>query len=221
MQQGMITQGNGDVQMIAPTTPGGTFDPFVRFILRGISAATGIGYSTLARDYSGGSFSSLRQEGLEDRNAYRCDQGLHLRHFIRRLWQRFVRAVVISGKATAISQRDFLADPQRFTRANIQFRGWEYVNPLQESMAEAVQLAQGMKTLDEVANTSGMEPKDRLESLAAYKAQAEALGLTLPWMYGVAKPSSSGGAVAKAEQVKEDDSATALDADKQAEVGNA
>lgn len=221
MQPGMVTQGQGDAQMISPSTPGSTFDPFMKLVLRGISAATGIGYSTLARDYTGGSFSSLRQEGLEDRNTYRCEQGLHLRHFIRPLWVRFVKALVVSGKIKTFTQKDFAKDPARFTRANIQFRGWEYVNPLQEAMAEAVQLAQGMKTLDEVANTSGTEPADRLKSLAAYKKLAEGLGLTMPWMYGVAKPAPNGGATAKAEETKLDDATSALvDSDKSAEAGN-
>ena len=203
LEPGMMTMGEGEVQMTQGSRPGGTFLPFYQALVRLASAATNIGYSILARDYTGGSFSSLRQEALEDRRSFRTVQGIHVRHLCTPIWKRFVQACAMSGKLGNERQMEFLKNPDRLTACYVNTPGWDYVNPLQEATAEAVLVTNGFKTLDEVTNNSNMEPGERIESLAAYKAAAEKAGLTMPWAYGVAKVGTDGGKNPKSETTKQ------------------
>lgn len=210
LQPGMMTMGAGEVQTIQANRPGGTFLPFFQSLLRFACAGADLGYSTVAKDYTGGSFSSLRQEALEDRRGYRSVQGLHVRHLCQPIWKRFVRACALTGK---INTESYFKNPERWSQCYVNTPGWDYVNPLQEATAEAVLVANGFKTLDEVTNNSNMEPAERLESLAAYKEAAGKMGLTMPWAYGVAKVGSDGGKVAKAEKAKQAEEGTDPDGD--------
>ena len=185
LQPGTVTYGSEKVEFYQGARPGGTFLPFFQSLVRLCGAGFGIGYSSVAKDYSQGAYSALRQEDNEDERAYRRAQGLHARHFCRPVWARFVRACALKG---IIDAREYARDPARFHRCEINCPGRKHINPLQEMTAEAVAVANGFKTLDEVINVSGMEPTDRLKSLAAYKAQAESSGLSLGWAVGKPKP---------------------------------
>jgi capsid protein len=209
LQPGLLTMGQGKITQLQGARPGGTFLPFFQSLLRFACAGADMGFSTTAKDYTGGSFSSLRQEALEDRRGYRAIQGLHVRHLCIPIWKRFVRACALKG---LINAEAYFADPERWSQCYVNTPGWDYVNPLQEATAEAVMVTNGFKTLDEVTNNSNMEPGERLQSLAAYKAAAELMGLTMPWAYGVAKPGTDGGKVPKAEKAKQEQ--MSADADK-------
>lgn len=189
LQPGMVTEGPSQASFYQGNRPGGSFEPFTKFLLRAFGAAIGMGYSTVAKDYSNGSYSSLRQEALEDRRGYRTAQGLHVRHFYHRIWRRFVRACAIAG---LIDRKAFYEDPERFYRCHVNVPGWSYVNPLQEAQAEVLQLANGMKSHDEVPNESGTEPEDRFRIIARLKKLADKLGITLPCFYGVATKTGDG-----------------------------
>ena len=217
LEPGQILTGKGKVNFLSPNRPGGTFQPFVSWLTRAIAASVDMGYSTVAHDYSGGSFSSLRQEALEERRGYRTDQGLLSRHFVRRIWWEFVEACAVAG---IISASDFERNPERYQRCEIHVPGWEYVNPLQEAQADAVQLANGMKDLDEVPNVSGLEPEDRLRRMSALKKLAKSLDLLMPWMSG-GKSEVAGGDVGQEKPEDVDGSEEQVEAEQKNELEEA
>jgi len=185
LQPGMATYGEQKAEFYQGNRPGGTFLPFFQSLIRLCGAGFGIGYSATSRDFSQGSYSALRQEDNEDERSYRSAQGLHARHFCKRIWCEFVRKCAALG---VIDATEYRKNPARFERCSINVPGRKHINPLQEVTAEAVAVKNGFKSLDEVANVSGIEPEDRLKVLAEQKAQAEALDLKLGWMDGEIKP---------------------------------
>lgn len=185
LQPGMATYGEQKAEFYQGARPGGTFLPFFQSLVRLCGAGFGIGYSAAAKDFAQGSYSALRQEDNEDERGYRSAQGLHARHFCRRVWCEFVRKC---AALNIIDAREYRKNPARFERCDINVPGRKHINPLQEVTAEAVAVKNGFKSLDEVANVSGTEPEDRLEALAAQKSHAESLDLNLGWMSGEIKP---------------------------------
>jgi len=185
LQPAMVTAGDAKAEFYQGNRPGGTFLPFFMSIVRLCGAAVGIGYSGASKDISQSSYSGLRHEDNEDARAYRAAQGLHARHFCRRVWAGFVRACAIKG---LIPAKAYLKDPARYERCEINVPGRAHINPLQEMMAQAVGLRNGILDPDEVLNVSGKEPEDRYQRLAALKDLADKLNLELGWITGEVKP---------------------------------
>lgn len=185
LQPGLMTYGEQKAEMYGGNRPGGTFLPFFQSLIRLCGAGFGIGYSATSKDFSQGSYSALRQEDNEDDRSYRAAQGLHARHFIKRVWVQFVRKCAAMG---LIDQRAYRKNPARFERCKIGMPGRKHINPLQEMTAEAVALRNGIKDPDEVVNVSGAEPEDRINRLAEIKNLAEEKGVLLGWVSGEVRP---------------------------------
>lgn len=177
-EPGMITFGQNKPSMFQGSRPGGTFFPHHQSITRGIAAGFGMGYSSVAKDYSGGSFSALRQEALEDRRGYRVEQGLLARHFCIPLWQAFVKACALAGK---IPIGKFNADPESILSCVVNVPGWEYVNPLQEAKADEVLVSNGFKSPEEVGSQTGLTAEMKIKQLGELKKLADSLGVPLVW----------------------------------------
>jgi capsid protein len=61
---------DSEVSLADPKSPGGTFDPFTKNVLRSIAATVGISYIALTRDFSETTYSGGRQADNEDRITY-------------------------------------------------------------------------------------------------------------------------------------------------------
>lgn len=184
MQPGMATVGAHKAEFYGGNRPGGTFLPFFQSIIRLCGAAFGMGYSASSRDISQGSFSGLKHEDNEDERSYRTAQGLHARHFCKRVWRGFVKACAIKG---IIDAREYRKNPSRFERCSVKVPGRKHINPLQEVTADAVAVKNGFKELNEVV-INGQEPEDILKKLGEQKKMAEENDLELGVFTGVIKP---------------------------------
>ncbi len=180
-----VTYGENEPTVIGSNRPGPQFAEFVRLMGRLFGCSAGVPYPILSDDYTGFNYASLRQLHLDFRRSIRGKQGLHARHAIkRRIWPMFVRACVLARKTKTFDISDYRANPRKYTRCHVSHMQWEHMNPIQDATANAIELANGTKTLIEIPSASALRPEARLRIHAQFKKLAEELNLNLPWMVG-------------------------------------
>jgi lambda family phage portal protein len=132
--------------------PGGTFDPFMRLMLRGMAAGTGVSYESISRDYSQSNYSSTRQALLEDRDNYRVIQYWLIENFLKPIYDKWLDLAVLSGE---VKIKGYELNPDQFKAARWKPRGWSWIDPMKEVAAYKEAVRCGFTTLSDVINQSG------------------------------------------------------------------
>jgi lambda family phage portal protein len=141
---------------LTPNRPNSALDPFMRFMLREISAGTGVSYESLSRDYSQGNYSSTRLALLDDRDIWRTLQQWFIRSFRIRLHLEWMQAAVLAGSIPEVDRQQYAIQPEKFTAAIFRPRGWSWVDPTKEVAAFKEAVKAGFTTVGAViAQTSG------------------------------------------------------------------
>lgn len=154
--------------------PGGTFDPFVRAMLRGVAAGIGISYESLTRDYSQGSYSSARQALVEDRDQYRVLQWWLIRNFHEPIFEKWLDLAVLSG---ALNLKGYENNPEAFKSCRWMPRGWSWIDPAKEVQAYKDAVRCGFATQSEVIAQAGGDIEEVFRARASEIELAESLGL--------------------------------------------
>jgi lambda family phage portal protein len=154
--------------------PGGQFDPFMRAMLRGVAAGTGVSYESISRDYSQSNYSSSRLALLEDRDNWRKLQAWMISRFHQKVFERWLELAVLAGE---VKIKDFFSNSQRYQAARWIARGWSWVDPLREVTAYKDAVRAGFMSLSEVVGYAGGDVDDLLAARAREMKLAEALGL--------------------------------------------
>lgn len=120
------------VTVPALNAPDGQFEPFLRAMLRGMSAGLGISYSTISQDYSQTNYSSSRLSLLEERENWRVLQEWMIESFHQRVLVEWMDMAVLSG---ALNLPVYESDPDRYRQVRWMPRGWSWVDPQKEITA--------------------------------------------------------------------------------------
>ena len=162
-----------EVSFNNPQRPNAALDPFLRYLLREVSAGVGVSYESLSRDYSQSNYSSSRLALLDDRDLWKTLQAWFIRSFREPLHREWLQAAVLSRAVTAISVDEYAARPAKFEAVKFKPRGWSWVDPTKEVDAYKEAIKAGLTTrTDVIAMTaSGLDIEDvdatRAEELAA------------------------------------------------------
>lgn len=139
-----------------PNRPNVALDPFLRYMLREVSAGIGVSYESLSRDYSQSNYSSSRLSLLDDRDLWRVLQQWYVRAFREPLLRDWMQAAVLSRAITSIPVEAYAPDPERFLAVTWKLRGWQWVDPTKEVTAYKEAVKAGFTTVSAViAQTAG------------------------------------------------------------------
>jgi len=205
-----------ELQFHTPTRPNGALDPFMRAMLREVSAGVGPSYESLSRDYGQGNYSSSRLALLDDRDLWRVLQQWWLRSFRLPLHKTWLQQAALAGALPAVPVAQYAAEPAKFEAVLFKPRGWQWVDPTKEVNAYKEAIKAGLTTLtDVIAQTGGgMDIEDvirtrrrELDMLAAADIEVDT---TVPEPV-VALPMAA--APVAAAPAEPDDAADAADAD--------
>jgi lambda family phage portal protein len=120
-------------QMNAPDSQ---LEMFVRQKGRRQAAGTGVSYASLTRDASQASYSSQRQEYLQDQDAWSVLQAQLIERLHDRVFREWLPLAVLAG---AVRINDFEIRPDRYLdAAQWQPRGWAWVDPRKEADANVI-----------------------------------------------------------------------------------
>ncbi len=145
-----------ELEFHSPNRPNTALDPFMRYMLREVSAGCGPSYESLSRDYSQSNYSSSRLALLDDRDLWRTLQQWWIRSFRQPLHARWLHQAVLARAIDAVSPSQYATDMRKFEAVLFKPRGWNWVDPTKEVAAYKEAVKAGFITVtDVIAATAG------------------------------------------------------------------
>lgn len=161
-----------------PEYPRGEFDPFIKALLRGISAGLLVSYPSLANDLQGVNYSSIRAGLLEDRDTWKMLQRLVASELCTRVYHGWLEAQLLTGTIEVAGSVLTPRDEMRLHRVQWHGRRWEWVDPLKEVAAHASAVEARFKSISQVIRDIGQdEPGDVFDEIAQERELLERLGI--------------------------------------------
>lgn len=131
------------VEPFTPTRPGTVYEPFTTRQLRSIAAGVGVSYEQVARDFTGGTYSSQRQGMLEDQREYRPLQELVIAQLCRRVYEAWMDTEILNGRLAAPA---YTREKSKWQYCMWMPDGWPWIDPEKEANAAEKALAMGLDT---------------------------------------------------------------------------
>lgn len=160
------------IEMVDPKRPNTILEQFRMAMMRAVSRAIGLSYSSLAGDYDG-TYSAQRQELVEAYDGYRMMTQTFVSRFVQPIWERFVDMAIASGqlKVPAHIRRDSVAQAS--------FRGpkMPWIDPLKEANGIRVLARAGIQSVTQTIAERGGRVQDVFEEIARERELAAELGL--------------------------------------------
>lgn len=161
---GMVSEleAGDEVEMINPQGQATDAAQYVKLLQRLISAGQGLSYEAVARDMSGSTYSSTRQNLIEDGLTY-ADEVELLTDVIDEIYEDFLISAVLAGK---------VAVPDFWERKDAYFaHKWvkppkPWIDPAKEAAAVQTALQTGQKTFKQVAAENGADWRDQIDDIA-------------------------------------------------------
>ncbi|MDE6260421.1 MAG: phage portal protein [Oscillospiraceae bacterium] len=161
---GMVTELNAgdEVQLINPQGQATDASQYVKLLNRMIAAGQGLSYEAVARDMSGNTYSSARQNLIEDGMTY-ADEVELLTEVIDEIYESFLISAVLAGK---------LDLPDFWNRKDVYFsHEWvkppkPWIDPAKEATATQTALRTGQKTFKQIAAENGKDWRDQIDDIA-------------------------------------------------------
>jgi lambda family phage portal protein len=163
-----------------PTRPNTALDPFLRYMLREVSAGIpGVSYASLSNDYSQANYSSERVSQLDMRDTWRVFQQWWLRNFRHRLHRLWLQQAVLARAVPAVAREQYAPDPRKFEAVKFKPRGWNWVDPTKEVAAyKEAEKAGYISAEDVIAQTAnGMDIEDVVDAMARSRDLYEEAGI--------------------------------------------
>lgn len=181
LEPGMIEYlGPGeDITAFNPNRPGNSFDMFINRILRSISAALGLPYELVSKDFSQTNYSSARAALLEARKYFRMRQDWISKKLCQPAWEMLLEEAFLKDKLP-ISSDIFLSNRLDITRARWIAPGWQWVDPVKEAESSKTAIEIGVSTLADEAASQGKDWEEVLEQQARERAKRKELGIPEP-----------------------------------------
>jgi len=163
-----------DITSFNPQRPGATFEPFVERILKAISAALGLPYELVAKDFSKTNYSSARAALLEARRYFKMRQEWLARKLCQPIWEMLIEEAYLKGE---LKSDTFYEKKEYWTGASWIAPGWEWVDPLKEAQAAEVGLKNGIITYSDLYASEGKDWEESLEQRKREQDKIKELGL--------------------------------------------
>lgn len=159
-------------QGIDPTHPNGNFKDFQKAMLMGISRALGPSYTSLSGNFENTNYSSGRMGLLPERDFYRFVARWIAVRFNRRTYEAWLKAAALYGAVSLPS-----LETSRYAAHEWQFRGWPWIDPLNDAQANERLLALGLTTRTRLAAEQGLDFYDLVDEQAEELAYAASKGV--------------------------------------------
>lgn len=157
-----------------PAHPNGNYGDFEKTINRQLATGLGVSYFTFTGDFENTNYSSGRMGLLPERDFYRGIARWVTLRFHRRAYTLWLRQSALKG-ALQIGN----ADVARISEHVWQYRGWPWVDPLNDAQADTIRLKQGRTSWSRLAAEDGLDFEEMMQEQAADKAIAEKYGIDL------------------------------------------
>lgn len=181
----MMEMGPGDdAQIIDPKGAATDATAFLKTQQGLIGAGQGLSYEAVSRDMSGATYSSARQNALEDENTYTEEIEL-LTTFMSEVYENFVISRVLSG---LFQMPGFWDRKEEFLDHTWVKTPKKWIDPAKEANADKIALQSGQKTFQDLQAEKGKDWKDAVDELAEVLEYGRKKGIDMgagaspPWL---------------------------------------
>ena len=150
-----------DFKAYDPQHPNAAFKDFMKVVLRGISSGLDVSYNTLANDLEGVNFSSLRSGKLEERDVWKELQGWMGEHLLDDVFSSWLDMALLTA---TVPLPYFKYD--KFDNPSWLGRGFAWVDPYKDMLANILAKKEGLKTDTQIANDMGLDLEEIYQQLA-------------------------------------------------------
>ena len=173
---GMIMEldAGDEIQVVNPSGQASNAKDMVSILLRGVSSALGLSYEAVSRDMSQSTYSSARQNLIEDRETYKEWQHYLSEHLCRKVYAWWMESCVM---AKSLDIPDYFTNPEKYTECKWIAKGMSWIDPVKEVNANRIAMETNQTTLQEVAAEQGKDWRAILEQRAKEKQLMKELGL--------------------------------------------
>lgn len=159
----------------APDFPDAAIEPFIRSCLRGVAAALGVAYHSLANDPSSVNYSTARVALLEERDMWMALQSWYVEHFCQPDFEQWLSGAILSGTLpeTYFDHRNQMRwQPKR----------WAWVDPKSDASAKELMLNNKLTSHTRIAAELGEDFEEILLEIEQDQllATAHNVALTAP-----------------------------------------
>jgi lambda family phage portal protein len=141
-------------QGFAPTSPNQGLDPFLRFMLRGVSAGIGVPSDALSMDYSQTTYGGQRAAMLDARDYWGVVQQWLWMSFHQIVFEAWLDAAVVSG---ALYLPGYEANERQYNHPAWMPRGWSWIDPSKDVAASVTAITNGLSTLGRELAAQGLD----------------------------------------------------------------
>jgi lambda family phage portal protein len=152
------------------------YEPFLRCMLRGLSAASAVPYPALSSDYSTANYSSSRLERLEVLPYWRFLQDWIIEDVCTPINERAMGAAVAAGTLPLVGYETMF---RRYQECRWYPRGWEFVDPQKEVLANKDAVRAGFTTQTAIVAESYGDIEEMMDERQQELAMAQARGIIL------------------------------------------
>lgn len=156
--------------------PGGSFGPFVAFILRTLAVTADVPYELLTGDYGGLNYNTMRVLRNDFKRMRHAAARRHIRQFSVPVFRAMLDAAHLAGK---LNLPGYWRDPSRYWDCIWQEPGQEPLDLLRESRAYTELCASRQWSPQEVIFARGRNPEDVLDECAEWEEEMKKRGLSV------------------------------------------
>lgn len=174
---GMIsTLGAGDgIETVNPGNSGSDAAGFLKTQQALIAAGQGLSYEAVSRDMSGATYSSARQNAIEDESTYAEDVEM-LTEFMSEVYETFVISCYLSG---LIEMPGFWDKKAEYLSHTWTKAPKKWIDPAKESNAGKTALQSGQKTFQDICAEQGKDWKEAINEMAEVLDYGRTVGIEL------------------------------------------
>lgn len=167
-----------EFQSFDPNFPDAAYGPAAKQHLRRIARGEGVSYSTLAGDLEGVNYSSGRIGMLEERELWKRIQAWFRPAFVGPVFADWLAHALLAG-AVEVNGRavSFARYSELLAAATWQCRGFQWVDPKNETDAALREIAAGLRAPSDSIRARGDDPDSVWEQYAHDLAQMRSLGI--------------------------------------------
>jgi lambda family phage portal protein len=178
-----------------PKYPDAAVEPFIKAMLRGVSAGLGVAYHNLANDLEGVNYSSARIGELDERDMWMGLQTFFCEHLHGPLYCDWMPQQVLMGQLNFPAER-----LDQYQSVYFQGRRWAWVDPLKEVGASIEAINAKIKSRTRIAAENGEDLEDVLQEIKDENTLAAGMGITFetiaPKTTGAIDPNQADGTAA-------------------------
>lgn len=157
-----------------PKYPDAAVEPFIRAMLRGVSAGVGVAYHNLANDLVNVNYSSARIGELDERDMWMGLQVFSADHLHTPLFDDWLSMQMLTNRLPFNP-----ASMDKYRAVRFRAKRWAWVDPLKEVGAQIEAINAKLKSRTEVIADQGADIEETWEEIEAESQMADDMGIEL------------------------------------------